>query len=311
MKMMKALFRIIIAIMLVILGILVLSALTLAILFSIMDKTNGKIISSGLERTYLYYVPSSYNPSAPTPLVISLHGFVEWPAHQMQISGWNDLADEYGFIVVYPSGTKFPRRWQAGSRVGDSTDPLLDVKFISDLIDELEQKYNIDPARIYANGLSNGGGMSYLLGCMLSDRITAIGAVAGAYAFPLEECQPSRPVPMIAFHGTDDPIVAYHGGASGDGRFVFPDLPEWMAARAALNGCAGTPLVLPASGDAGGIRYSGCTQAAAVVFYTILGGGHSWPGGDPLPTWIVGTTSQDINATRVMWEFFSQFSNGD
>jgi polyhydroxybutyrate depolymerase len=311
MKIIKAITKVITVILLVSLGILVIGSLSIAVLFSILDKTNGKIMSSGLERTYLLYVPSSYDPAAPTPLVISLHGFVEWPAHQMQISGWNDLADEYGFIVVYPSGTKFPRRWQAGSRVGDTTDPLLDVIFISDLLDELESKYNIDSSRIYANGLSNGGGMSFLLGCMLSDRITAIGGVAGAYAFPLEECLPSRPVPMIAFHGTADPIVSYHGGLSGDNGFLFPDLPQWMAARAALNDCVSAPLELPASGEASGIRYSGCSQGADVVFYTIAGGGHAWPGGDPLPEWIVGYTSQDINATQVMWEFFRQFSIGE
>lgn len=226
----------------------------------------------------------------------------------MQISGWNKLVDEHGFIVVYSSGTKFPRRLQAGSRLEDSSDPMLDVKFISDLIDDMEQDYNIDPARIYANGLSNGGGMSYLLGCALSDRIAAIGGVAGAYAFPLEECHPARPVPMIAFHGTADPIVPYQGGASGDGRFVFSYLPDWMADRAALNGCEGLPLDLPASGAVSAIKYSDCSQGADVVFYTIAGGGHSWPGGVPLPEWIGGTTTQDINATQVMWDFFKQFS---
>ena len=308
MKIISTIAKTISAFILVCLGLLVLGALTITVLFSILDKTNGRIVSSGLERTYLLYVPASYDPSAPVPLIISLHGFVEWPAHQMQISGWNDLADEYGFIVVYPSGTKFPRRWQAGSRIGDSTDPMLDVKFISDLIDELEQNYNIDPARIYANGLSNGGGMSFLLGCALSERIAAIGGVAGAYAIPLEECHPSRPVPMIAFHGTADPIVPYHGGISGDNGFNFPDLPQWMEARAALNGCDGSSIDLPASGEASGIRYTGCAQGADVVFYTIAGGGHSWPGGDPLPKWIVGITSQDINATQIMWEFFKQFS---
>ena len=123
MKIIKTIAKVITALILVFLGLLVLGALSIAVLFSIVDKTNGSIVSSGLERTYLLYVPASYDPSAPTPLVISLHGFVEWPAHQMQISGWNELADEHGFIVVYPSGTKFPRRWQAGSRIGDSTDP--------------------------------------------------------------------------------------------------------------------------------------------------------------------------------------------
>lgn len=308
MKIIRFIIKGLSALVLTCLELLVLGALFLAVLFAIEDKTNGRIISSGLERKYLLYVPASYDPSAPVPLVISLHGFVEWPAHQMQISGWNDLADQYGFIVVYPSGTKFPRRWQAGTRFGQGTDPMQDVTFISDLIDTLEQGYNIDPGRIYANGLSNGGGMSFLLGCALSERIAAVGGVAGAYGIPLQECQPSRPVPMIAFHGTADPIVPYHGGLTADGRFDLPDLPNWMAARAALNGCDPSPQELPASGAVSGIRYTGCSQGADVAFYTVAGGGHSWPGGKPLPEWIVGTTSDDINATQVMWDFFDQYS---
>jgi polyhydroxybutyrate depolymerase len=274
-------------------------------------KTNGVIMSSGQHRTYLLYVPASYDPAMSAPLVISMHGFAEWPAHQMQISGWNKLADEYNFIVVYPSGSGFPRHWLASGRVEDSSDPMLDVIFISDLIDELKRQHNIDPARVYANGLSNGGGMSFLLSCKLSDRITAVGSVSGAYLFPLDGCKPSRPVPMIAFHGTADPIVPYQGGPSRRFNIPFPAIPEWMAARAKLNGCAGTPSELPGSGEVSGIKYSGCAQGADVVFYTIQGGGHAWPGGKPLPKWIVGNTSQDINATRVMWEFFRQFSIGD
>ncbi len=142
----------------------------------------------------------------------------------MQISGWNDLAEEHGFLVVYPEGTGFPRRWRAGGWPGD---PMADVVFISDLIDTLSAEYNIDPARIYANGLSNGGGMSFLLGCALSDRIAAIGGVAGAYALPLEDCLPSRPVPMIIFHGTVDAIVPYLGGPSEGSEFRLPVIPEW------------------------------------------------------------------------------------
>ncbi len=300
----KAILRI----LFVILGLLVLGAVTIAVLFTWLDKTNGKIVSSGEQRRYLLFVPATYDPAKPTPLVISLHGFVEWPAHQMQISHWNELAQEYGFLVVYPEGTGLPRRWRAGGWAAASGDPLVDVRFISDLIDELERKYNIDRSRIYANGLSNGGGMSFLLGCALSDRIAAIGGVAGAYLYPLDECRPSRPVPMIAFHGTADPIVPYLGGPSRGSEARLPVIPDWMAARAGLNGCDETPTALPSSGEASGLRYSGCDQGAEVDFYTIAGGGHSWPGGDPLPEWIVGHTSQDIDATRVMWEFFRRFA---
>jgi polyhydroxybutyrate depolymerase len=304
----RAIGKVSLRILFAILGLLVLGAVTIAVLFTWLDKTNGKIVSSGEQRRYLLFVPATYDPAKPTPLVISLHGFVEWPAHQMEISHWNELAQEYGFLVVYPEGTGLPRRWRAGGWAAASGDPLVDVRFISDLIDELGRKYNIDRSRIYANGLSNGGGMSFLLGCALSDRIAAIGGVAGAYLYPLGECRPSRPVPMIAFHGTADPIVPYRGGPSSGTEARLPVIPEWIAARAGLNGCDQTPTALPSSGEASGLRYSGCDQGAEVDFYTIAGGGHSWPGGDPLPEWIVGHTSQDIDATWVMWEFFLRFS---
>jgi polyhydroxybutyrate depolymerase len=295
------------AIVLVILALLVAGAVAIAVIFIRLDKTNGEIVSSGEKRTYLLFVPTTYDSTKPSPLVISMHGLVEWPAHQMQISHWNDLAQEYGFLVVYPEGTGFPRRWRA-SGSGDAT---ADVRFISDLIDKLGQEYNVDRRRVYTNGLSNGGGMSFLLGCVLADRIAAVGSVSGAYLYPLQDCHPSRPVPMIAFHGTADPIVPYFGGRAMDRGFRMPVIPDWMAARAALNGCGAAPANLPVSGQASGIRYSGCSQGADVVFYTIDGGGHSWPGGDPLPEWIVGTTTQDVDATRVMWEFFRRYSITD
>ena len=298
-------FKAIISSILVILGLLAVGVVTLVILFTWQDRTSGEIVSSGQERTYLLHVPSSYAPVKPAPLVISIHGAAGWPAQQMQMSGWNDLADEYGFIVVYPSGTGFPKRWQS------SGSSMLDVIFISDLIDELEKQYNIDPTRIYANGLSNGAGMSYLLGCKLSERIAAIGGVSGAYSYPLEDCKPSRAVPMIAIQGNDDPIVTYEGEPGRDGIHHLPNIPVWMAARAAINGCVADSSELLANGAVRGVRYSVCDDGADVVFYTIEGGGHAWPGGEPMQEWIVGYTSQDINATQVMWEFFTQFSIGE
>ena len=266
--------------------------------------TRGRIVSAGRKRSYLLYVPKSYDPTTPVPLVISLHGFASWPANQMSVSQWNDLADEHGFIVVYPSGTGFPKRWNTSGVASD--DAADDVAFLSDLIDTLSQQYTIDPARIYANGLSNGAGMSNLLACTRSDRIAAIGGVAGAYTAPVQGCSPTRPVPIIAFHGTADPIVPYAGGAAGPNGFVFPAVPDWAAAWAARNGCGETPEDLPASDEVSGVRYTGCTDGADVVFYTIQGGGHSWPGGGKLPKGIVGHTTEDINASAVMWEFFTQ-----
>jgi polyhydroxybutyrate depolymerase len=300
--------KILIRVALILLGlIIVLGSVGFAI-FSWVDKANGRIESSGVVRKYLLYVPGSYNSSNPTPLVISIHGFAEWPAHQMELSGWNRLADENGFIVVYPSGSGFPKRWIINRNAGSPNSPLIDVQFISDLIDQLSSEYNIDPARIYANGLSNGGGMSALLACKLSERIAAIGSVSGAYLFSLDDCNPSRPVPLVAFHGTEDPIVPYQGGPSSSHDLSFPLIPEWIEAWAERNGCSLTSVESPGLGEVSGIRYTHCQQNAEVVFYTVDGGGHSWPGGEPLPKWIVGHTTQDINATLVMWEFFKGYS---
>ena len=182
---------------------------------------------------------------------------------------------------------------------------MQDVSFISDLINEIEAAYNIDERRIYANGLSNGGGMSYLLACALPERIAAIGSVAGAYLLPQETCNPERPVPVIAFHGTADEIVPYGGGPSEAFDITFPVVPEWVESWAAHNRCE-ERMEIPATGKVSGIRYTECRQNADVVFYTIEGGGHSWPGGEPLPELIVGPTTDDIKATETMWRFFEE-----
>src|SRR2546430_1343868 len=140
------------------------------------NSDNGSFVSSGEKREYLLYVPRTYDRSKPTPLVISMHGAGLWGASQRDISRWNDLADRKGFIVVYPSGVggKGVRVWRA--ELGD--DLTKDVRFISELIDTLRAAYNIDSTRIYANRLSNGGGVSFALSCTLSGRIAAAWMVA-------------------------------------------------------------------------------------------------------------------------------------
>ena len=303
---MKPLLKKLLRIPLLLLGLA--SGLTLlaAVAYWLSDRTNGSLVSSGVKRKYLLYVPKSYDSARPCPLVVSIHGFGEWPAHQMQQSCWNDLAEQYGFIVVYPSGLGLPKRWRIGGIPNRPCDPQPEVTFISDLIDRMAGQYNIDPARIYANGFSNGGGLSFALSCRLSQRIAAIGSVAGAYLYPWSDCQPARPVPAILFHGTADPIVPYQGGPSRAFNLPFPSIPAWVAALAQHMGCTGTPQAIPAPEQVSGVRYANPDTGAELVFYTIPGGGHAWPGGRPLPKFIVGHTSADIDATRTMWAFFQK-----
>ncbi|HSY47909.1 MAG TPA: PHB depolymerase family esterase [Thermoanaerobaculia bacterium] len=289
---------IVICAVLVLLGLPAMLALIDAVSFHARNHNNGSIVSSGQKREYLLYVPRSYARTKPAPLVISMHGAGGWPVQQMELSEWNRLAESQGFIVVYPSGidSAGPRVWHVGRES--------DVRFISELIDKLEAAYNIDPARIYANGFSNGGGMSFVLSCTLSDRIAAVGMVGAAQTLPWTWCTDPRPVPMIAFHGTADRMAPYNGGRSLIASDLFPNIPAWTANWARRNRCAPAPVESAVAADVTRREYTNCADSAAVVLYTIRGGGHSWPGGGPLPEWMVGPTSHGVDATNQMWAFF-------
>jgi len=277
----------------------------LGVVYFELHRSSGEVVTGGQKRAYLLHVPKTIPSNRPMPLVICLHGFAEWPAHLMRLSHWNQLADEFGFLVVYPRGSGFPFRWHCMSQFDQPEEVQQDVQFISDLIDQLKTEYQIDEARIYANGLSNGGGMSFLLACRLSARIAAIGGVGGAYVTPWAEYPPQRPVPAIIFHGTADPIVPFHAGSSGRSN-VLPDIPLWVKTLAEHNGCQTKAVSLPESGSVSGVWYRASTNNADVVFYTVAGGGHTWPGGKAMPAVLVGKTTPDVDATRLMWNFFAE-----
>ncbi len=292
----------VIAAVLVFISLPVVLAASEAVSYFVANRSNGSFVSSGERRDYLLYVPQSYDRSGPTPLVISIHAAALWGAAQKETSQWNRVADREGLIVVYPSGVRGngPRFWREDNGAGLKKD----VRFISELIDTLEADFNIDPTRIYANGLSNGGGMSFALSCTMSDRIAAVGLVASAQLLPWEWCTDHRPVAMIDFHGTADPEVPYDGGKTWVAPARFPKQTTWAANWARRNRCAPTPIDTVVATDVTRRTYSRCADDATVVLYTINRGGHSWPGGKPLPQWSVGPTSTSIDATSLMWAFF-------
>jgi polyhydroxybutyrate depolymerase len=250
-----------------------------------------------LERRYLLHVPASYDPAQPTPLVISMHGFASNPEQQASFARWEKIAATEPMIVVYPQGTGFPARWNAGTVNFYGASTVDDVGFIRELVAKLSAEFCLDPARIFANGLSNGGGMSNRLACQASDLIAAIGGVAGAYS-PVE-CKLTRAVPVIAFHGTKDTVVNYEGVPAVD----MPPITDWAKAWAERNECKLTPTALPAVEDTSGILYADCKDGAEVALYTVDGGGHVWPGGPRMG--FLGKTSP-IDATPILWEFFKR-----
>ena len=284
---------------LVILTLPAVLALTEAVSFYAKNRSNGTIVSSGERREYLLHVPRSLDRTKPAALVLSLHGAGGWPAQQRDLSRWNELADREGFIVVYPAGrdTPGPRVW---SMTGER-----DPRYIADLIDKLRGEYNIDPKRIYANGLSNGGGMSFALSCRMPDRFAAIGMVGAALLLPSTWCKSTQPVPMIAIHGLRDTMAPYHGGSSWIAPRFAPFL-SFGAGWARRNRCAPNAHDVEIRDGVTRREHRQCANDATVTLYTLRDGGHTWPGGTELPEWFAGKTIEDFDATAEMWRFFKQ-----
>ena len=194
--------------------------------------------------------------------------------------------------------------------------PTGDVGFLAALIDELVQSGTVDARRVYATGISNGAFLSNRLGCELSDRIAAIAPVAGTRIKIAAENTPApRAMPVLYFHGTSDKIVGLDGTdfiTKGQHSLSADELVAWWAKR---NGCDKPPRVekLPDAVATDGTTVERRTFAAKpagapVIYYQITGGGHTWPGGSFQPEFMLGKTSRDIDASAIIWQFFSQQS---
>lgn len=278
------------------------------------DQRDDAYLHAFGRRGYVIHVPPSYDPKKPTALVLSFHGAGLWGAAQQALSRWDEVADREGFIVVYPSAGREGglRVWRVIPAIdrkapwSDTTVRMLpaDVYSVQALIDALKKKYNIDEQRIYANGLSNGGGMAWLLSCTLHHRIAAVGMVGAAYTISTEWCANRPPVPAIMFHGTADRQTRYDGGKVWLAPRAFPSIPAVAREWARRNKCSSQHADSSVADDVVRLAWRDCD--ADVVFYTIVGGGHTWPGGRGLPEWFVGRTSQSIDASATMWEFFKR-----
>ena len=177
------------------------------------ETQNESIVHNDLLRDYIIHIPSSYNNKSPIPLVLCFHGY-GGSAAGISYTNFNDVSDTANFIVVYPQGTLLKRKshWNVGGWTLDSN--IDDVGFISSLLDSLSERYNINQSRIYSTGMSNGGYMSFLLACQLSDKITAIASVTGSMTpQTFSQCSPERAVPILQIHGTDDQVVPYLGAS--------------------------------------------------------------------------------------------------
>lgn len=245
----------------------------------------------GVERSYLVYVPASYDPKKPAPLVLNYHGLTSNATQQLAFSGANGSADEHGFVVAYPEGLGMS--FNAGvccSALGNPPHTADDAGFTRAIIDDLAADGCIDLRRVYSTGMSNGGYMSEYNACVNAGVFAAVAPVS-AVGMTQPTCEPSRPIAMIAFNGTADNLVNYDRAVE--------TLDAWVE----RNGCKGKPA-REDFGESYCERWTDCEDGVETVRCTATGMGHCWPGMDFCP---FGDTNLELDANALSWEFLSRF----
>ena len=259
------------------------------------------------------------------PLVLDFHGLDEGAVVHSDTTRFGVLGQQDGFVVAFPQGTGTPVQWDTTSQ--KPTNP--DLQFVTAMLDQIESTQCIDTSRVYASGFSDGSFMVSLLACTMSNRFAAIAAVSGLQLD--KPCKTTRRVPILAFHGTADPILFFNGGigtatlnkvlgkappASASTTTTTtqpvdlhgPGYPATVQAWAVKDGCDPHSSDTKLSSQVI-LRTYRCPAGTDVEFYIILGGGHAWPGStiSRALTGVTGFTTFQINATDVIWSFFHRF----
>lgn len=269
----------------------------------------------GILRRYRVHVPATYSAAAATPMVLALHGGggnMHYQANDRNY-GLITASERYGFVAVFPNGYAKNRRglfatWNAGLCCGPARDENIDdVGFLRSVVARVKRQANIDPARVYSIGMSNGGLMSYRLACEAPDIIRGVMAVAGTDNTSV--CAPQQTVPILHVHALNDDHVLYNGGA-GEAAFRnrdavtdFRSVPDTIEKWVRLNHAEPAPERVLSVPGAWCDLHRARPGGAPVKLCVTERGGHSWPGGEkarsPEPP------SKAINANEQMWEFFS------
>jgi len=270
----------------------------------------------GRKRSYLLYAPTVASGARSTiarPVVLAFHGAGTNAKTMARFCGLNAKADQEGFTVVYPQGSgrlHWYLTFNGGNCCGYAMQQQIDdVACTAAILDDVATLTPVDKSRIFATGMSNGAIMTYRLASEMAGRIAAIAPVAGPMG--TETCQPSRPVPVCHFHGTEDAFAPFEGGVGPKSvsRTDFYPVQQTIAAWVKANRAAAEPVVeriattVHDGTSVSRSTYAALPGGAPVVLYTIEGGGHTWPGKPSLLAEL-GVTTQNLVANDVMWEFF-------
>ncbi len=256
---------------------------------------NCRIIYDNIIRQFYIYLGDSIESNA--SVLFSLHGYTSRALWNMNYTGFQSVADEFGFMVIYPQGTLLPATGQTHWNVGGWTTSSItdDVGFLNEVINFLDEEYSINLKRIYSTGMSNGGYMSYKLACDLSSKIAAVVSVTGSMTpETFAECNPSHSTSVAQIHGLEDSVVSYYG--SGFSKPIEEVMKYWVE----YNNCLLEPNTFEIIGNnGGGIHdvYSGCDQQTSVELFLMTNMGHDWP----------NISDHDIQASSTIWDFLSKY----
>jgi len=269
----------------------------------------------GQARKVVVHVPQRYQAGSPMPLVLAFHGgggHAEYMADDDRY-GLVGKAESAGFVVAFPNGySKLPggrfATWNAGGCCGDARDRQVDdVGFVRALVAQLKTQLNVDSARIFATGMSNGGMMAHRLACDAADLFRAVASVAGTDA--TASCAPVRPISVLHIHARNDTHVLFNGGAGPDAFrdaskvMDFVSVPDTVARWVQREQCQPAPKRVLEHTGAWCEAYSACAGGVQVQLCVTEDGGHSWPGAQSVRRG-KEAASQALSANDVIWDFF-------
>ncbi len=269
------------------------------------ELTAGKLLTGQLDsflfdtlyRSFYVHLPKGYTDLTTCPLLVAIHGFSSSATDFQTQTGWNEKADEEGFIVVYPNGLRYPwdarnpRAWNCGEPWAGATGYTDDTGFINELIDRVCRDFRIDENRIYATGHSNGSRMACRLGVELSCRLAAVAAHSGQLVY-LEEPGNVCPVSLLHLHSKDDGSVNPNGYYTQNNTYILP-VDSTLSIWASRIGC-NTQFVTIRDDEGLQVKQWLCPGTnTEILYYLTDSGDHQWftPG------------NSAISATEVIWEF--------
>ena len=278
------------------------------------------IPSGGMDRTVIVHVPASYKGRHRVPMVLNLHGSSANALTQMSISALAAAADKYGFIAVAPQGAIIAGpgySWNVPGVTLPEGQPPDDEQFLDDTIEAVAQDLCIDETRVYGTGYSGGGRMISQYACDRAERIAAIAPVVGLRAgYPVSgeaapdptTCLPVRPVPVLAFAGTEDRVNPYAGGGAPYWQYgTLAALERW----ADIDSCGSKTRRRQVTEHVSLLEYRRCDKGVQVALYIAEGAGHTWPGSEFSVDFYqgrLGEVNMEIDATDLMWRFFRHHS---